>query len=67
MYLGFWCGYGSVVEVVGKHDTIILQKDFEHGRRYRHPFRSRVDFVESYCRNEGKHILNSWAEKFIVQ
>jgi hypothetical protein len=56
-----------VVQVVGKHLAIILQKDFEHGRRYRHPFRSRVDFVESCCRNEGQHILNSWAEKFLVQ
>src|ERR1700726_2183999 len=53
MYLGFWCGYGSVVEVVGKHEAIILQKDFEHGRRYRHPFRSRVDFVESCCRKKA--------------
>ncbi len=53
--------------MIGKHEAIILQKDFEHGRRYRHPFRSRVDFVESCCRNEGKHILNSRTEEFLVQ
>jgi hypothetical protein len=50
--------------MIGKHEPIILQKDFEHGRRYRHLFRSWVDFVESCCQNEGQHIFNSWAEKF---
>ena len=25
--------------MIGKHETIILQKDFEHGRRFRHPLR----------------------------
>src|ERR1700730_8869597 len=40
---GLSCGCGSVLEVTAKHKTVILQRDFEHGRRYRHPFRSRVD------------------------
>src|SRR5260221_12058165 len=61
------CGRGPVFKMIGKHETIILQKDFEHGRRYRHLFRSWVDFVESCCRNEGQHIFNSWAEKSLVQ
>jgi|HubBroStandDraft_6_1064221.scaffolds.fasta_scaffold610633_2 hypothetical protein len=58
------CGRGPVFKMIGKHEPIILQKDFEHGRRYRHLFRSWVDFVESCCQNEGQHIFNSWAEKF---
>src|SRR5258708_19455467 len=61
------CGRGPVFKMIGKHETIILQKDFEHGRRYRHLFRSWIDFVESCCRNEGQHIFNSWPEKFLFQ
>ena len=64
---GVSCGRGPVFKMIGKHETIILQKDFEHGRRYRHLFRSWVGFVESCGANEGQLIFNSWTEKFLVQ
>src|SRR5260221_14758637 len=37
---GVSCGCGPVFKMIGQHETIILQNDFEHERRYRHLVRS---------------------------
>src|SRR4029077_319518 len=57
---------GTNSEMFGKHQTIILQKDFKHRRAYRHIYRGGVKLVESCCRDEAQHIFNTLTKKRFI-